>query len=320
MFRIWTGIILLFGIPVAGISAHDDFDGAAEQQERQEFLTTTVSEFTIHTGIEGSAQPRLGEQAALSYTNPVRSSRTDGAIYFWLQGKRPVAAAAVSIRAGGKVMREFATLSDESLQMKKRGDQVVWAPKKRDAFPLQPAPAVGASPPLRLTQMRALARRFTVSLAKGNPVFARLMPQPIHRNDDADSGLLDGAVFVFAEGTDPEILLVIEATQSSEQDQAKWQFSVARMTSVKVDVRVPSAAEHRRVDDAIRGLAPRLPGAELDVVFHGEQLQDAREILFYTPGLRTANPELQCMGFRVESGDQGERSSGQDYICPLPER
>ncbi|NDL58894.1 M20/M25/M40 family metallo-hydrolase [Phytoactinopolyspora sp. XMNu-373] len=42
--------------------------------------------------------------------------------------------------------------------------------------------------------------------------------------------------------------------------------TVPAEASVKVDVRVPSVAEHRRVDAAIRGLTPRLAGAGLDVV------------------------------------------------------
>ena len=41
------------------------------------------------------------------------------------------------------------------------------------------------------------------------------MPQPLLRYAAPDSGVIDGAVFAFAEATDPEALLILEARRGS---------------------------------------------------------------------------------------------------------
>ena len=62
--------------------------------------------------------------------------------------------------------------------------------------------------------MRSIARRFTGKITNGSDTTTlTLIPQPLLRYDAPDDGVIDGAVFSFAMGTDPEILLVIEAKQ-----------------------------------------------------------------------------------------------------------
>lgn len=92
--------------------------------------------------------------------------------------------------------------------------------------------------PARLRQMRGLAREFTARLVppQRNPIPLRLLSSPLYRYpDNQSSELIDGAIFVFAQGTDPEVLLVIEAVNSSS-GEPKWQFGCARMTIVPLEV------------------------------------------------------------------------------------
>ena len=91
------------------------------------------------------------------------------------------------------------------------------------------APPPGESPRERLRQMRALARRFRVvgSLPPETREELRLLPQPVLRYSDAEAGQLDGAVFLFCHGTNPETLLVIEAHQEGKKT-AIWQYGLAR--------------------------------------------------------------------------------------------
>jgi hypothetical protein len=69
-----------------------------------------------------------------------------------------------------------------------------------------------------------------------------LRTQPIDRYENRDEGIVDGAAFVFAYGTNPELLLLLEC------DASGWQFGLARMswaeTVVELDGVVVKTFEH----------------------------------------------------------------------------
>ena len=116
------------------------------------------------------------------------------------------------------VMHEFHSLAPEPLHGDKRG--AGWMPQESGLKfePIPDAPEPAATPSRRLTQMRDLARRFTAQVGRGGVRSEmRLLPQPIYRSEVADptAPVGDGAVFTFvwSAGTDPEVLLVIEARQ-----------------------------------------------------------------------------------------------------------
>ena len=59
----------------------------------------------------------------------------------------------------------------------------------------------------------------------------RLLPQPLFRYGSEDSEVVDGALYAFVQGTDPEVILRLEARQTD--DGPEWQYALARMNSVK---------------------------------------------------------------------------------------
>jgi hypothetical protein len=59
--------------------------------------------------------------------------------------------------------------------------------------------------------------------------------QPVHRYSDPKRELHDGAAFLLAHGTNPEIVLQIEAVGKS-LDVARWQYSLARLGSAELHV------------------------------------------------------------------------------------
>ncbi|OYV96418.1 MAG: hypothetical protein B7Z73_00740 [Planctomycetia bacterium 21-64-5] len=95
-----------------------------------------------------------------------------------------------------------------------------------------------ANRPGRLRQLKSLARRFT-AYEVGDPDRARfelrLLVQPVHRYDDADHALQDGAAFIFAHGTNPELVLLIEALGTAV-DQAHWHYSAFPSSSAELHV------------------------------------------------------------------------------------
>ncbi|MCG8649194.1 MAG: hypothetical protein MI861_05140, partial [Pirellulales bacterium] len=88
-------------------------------------------------------------------------------------------------------------------------------------------------PNRRLAQMRGLARRFKASyppgIGDGQGSF-RLLAQPVYRYNSKSHNIIDGAVFTFVMGTDPELILVIEAVESGKGQQ--WRFAAAPLTNL----------------------------------------------------------------------------------------
>jgi hypothetical protein len=135
-----------------------------------------------------------------------------------------------------RLMLEFVSFTTDKFELKSEKDPTVWradgtAPEFA-ALPGAPRPAT--SEKLRLIQLRNLARRFTASEKHlGEFASLRLLPQPIDRYDDAKHGILDGAAFVFAYGTNPEVAMLIEC----EKDN--WRYALMRMswaeTIIKLD-------------------------------------------------------------------------------------
>ena len=81
--------------------------------------------------------------------------------------------------------------------------------------------------------MRALAKDFRATMIdyrrneRGEQQQLRLLPQPIYRYPGTNPNVLDGSVFTFVLGTDPEIFLLIEARR--ENGAARWKYALARM-------------------------------------------------------------------------------------------
>jgi len=121
--------------------------------------------------------------------------------------------------------------------------QIRWAPREGGialaAIPGAPTPA--ADPAGRLLQIKELTRRFSAREFHLQEIPLRLLPRPIDRYADPASGLVDGGIFVFANGTNPEDLLLIEA-HGPDPGSATWQYAVARLSlaesSVSLDQKV----------------------------------------------------------------------------------
>ena len=87
--------------------------------------------------------------------------------------------------------------------------------------------------------MKKLAREFSahgLDMAEKR-VDMRLLPTPLYRYPEARTGVTDGAIFAFVAttGTDPEILLLIEARE--EKGEARWEFACGRFSDKSLSVR-----------------------------------------------------------------------------------
>lgn len=100
--------------------------------------------------------------------------------------------------------------------------------------PVPGTPTPADSPAQRGTQGRGLARNFSGrSLSDaGESWELRLLPRPLYRYEGPD--VIEGAVFalVSTAGTDPEILLLLEARKTPEGP--RWLFAAARFSDMNL--------------------------------------------------------------------------------------
>jgi hypothetical protein len=99
------------------------------------------------------------------------------------------------------------------------------------------APTVSLQPAMRLRQMKEISRRFQAHefWDPDNSRFElRLLVQPVHRYADESQSVIDGAVFVLAHDTNPEILVQLEA--HGDSSDARWKVSFSRLGSAELHV------------------------------------------------------------------------------------
>src|SRR5215210_4623272 len=94
--------------------------------------------------------------------------------------------------------------------------------------------------------MRSLAERFRVTMTgwkadRSDREEMRLLSRPIYRYELTDGKaahpeLVDGAVFAFVQGTDPEAVLLLEAVRRG--DRTGWQYAFGRATAGGLEARL----------------------------------------------------------------------------------
>lgn len=123
-------------------------------------------------------------------------------------------------------------------------------------FPEAPEPADTA--PKRLRQIKELSHRFAAHEfwdPDNQRSELRLLTQPVHQYDDAQAGILDGALFIISHGTNPEIVLAIEAVRDNDRSFATWRYALMRLSHAELRV---------RLDDREVWRQPRLEGRFFD--------------------------------------------------------
>lgn len=193
---------------------------------------------------DAEAKVGLKAQVVLRWQNTVRVNTGAALLAIWTDRGRPEAMATI-FQTGDQICHEMGSLSRSKKMVVRDKTRVVWSPGKaglefRD-IPDAPAPAQGQA--ARLRQMKSLAGRFTARLrpldtSAGTPEVLRLLPRPLYRYELADSpgtqpNLRDGGMFAFVMGTDPEVVLLLEAVE--RDDKLVWQYAFARATAYAVE-------------------------------------------------------------------------------------
>jgi hypothetical protein len=208
-----------------------------EKAARMEHMKRAAKSYDIALASDAAKKLILLEEPLLRFDDHV-TGVVDGTLFVWTLEDRPAATASVWIRNTGHEFHEFQSLAAGALTASNQG-QAKWTPAQPG---IERRPAPHAQPPAaaavrRLNQMRAIAREYSASVTglDEDQQVLRLLPQPVYRYGRPDGAVADGALFAYCKGTNPEVLLLVEAVKDGKELQ--WQYAFARMSSRRCEVR-----------------------------------------------------------------------------------
>jgi hypothetical protein len=210
----------------------------------QAYFRRMASHYDMRLQSDPPRALRALDQPIMKWSQPVRGG-DDGAVFLWLDGTRPAAIGSMFIwpaQDGSQgVTHELHSLADGALiatwnnrRWTPPGPGVVW----RDV-PEAPVPA--GTERGRQQQLKALARRFTAhSRNRGGDAWTlRLLPRPLYEYGADEKEVLTGAVYGLVEGTDLEIVLLVEARR--DDGRGGWRYAAARMSDLKLTLLLDDA-------------------------------------------------------------------------------
>lgn len=188
----------------------------------------------------GDEEVKLYPRPLLTYGDSARSNK-EGTLWAFGDTGRPLAL--LELYQGNETNTRWThavTLTGNLTVTMKTPVASVWKPA---ATQIEPVAFAGAEPPLdreqrRLRQIKELSRKFTAHEfwdPENSRFEMRLLAQPVHRYSDAEAGIHDGAVFILAHGTNPEVIVLIEALGKT-LETARWHYSLARLGSAELHV------------------------------------------------------------------------------------
>jgi hypothetical protein len=219
------------------IRADEPADGEARAAEVLAIAREEAKTYTFRPEGPGEAEAfALHPEPVLQWSNPIAGALY-GNVYLWTAHGRPEVVASIHKWYSPQRLleHEFLSLSLGTFVGERNGVPV-WNPGRPgvELKPLPDAPVPAGTPAQRLRQMRDLSKEFAARQTNRNGIDRdlRLLTQPLYRyeSEKTEGDLIDGALFTFALGTDPQAMLVLEARRVD--GAPLWQYSLVRMNSV----------------------------------------------------------------------------------------
>jgi hypothetical protein len=258
----WLPVALLLGFAttICAQPARDEDDAAS--RKRLAFMEQAIGSFTTSSDqIKDAAHLKIVSKPILRYSDPTRGTTAENVLVdatVWRLGEtgRPTGLVTLEIyrttAEAGILAYEFASLSEARFSLvHKRNRAIAWdaTGSALTRKPLEGGTVPAKTAPGRLTQMRQLARRFTVHETLNDQVIeCRLLAQPIDRYQSEKDEIEDGAIFAFANGTNPEIGLTLECGKDG------WIYGTVRLSAADVTVKLDGreVARYAKINSAKR--------------------------------------------------------------------
>jgi len=239
MRRTLASLLVILGFfAVQSASAQDDGPKSSPEQ-RLMFARAAARDYRFQmNGKSGKTQVTLQPEPLLRWNNQV-IREDDGMLFLWTAGdKGPPVAAAQFFVVQSDWHHEFQSLSQTGFNARSGGEGAEnwsWQPT-RPGLELVRADGIDSvadSATQRLRQMKTIAERFTTAVDPSgkfdNPEQLRLLTKEVYRYSAPDREIADGALFAFVQGTNPEILITIEAF-GADPETRYWRYGFARMS------------------------------------------------------------------------------------------
>jgi hypothetical protein len=164
----------------------------------------------------------------------------DGTVWMWGRAGRPIAVMELYKKIHGTPGWIMAMASLSTGRVGLEGPAWLWAPDKPglEMKPHPQSPAPSLRPPARLRQIKDMAARYSAHEfwdPNNQRSELRLIPKPVCRYNDPGAEVVDGAIFLFCHGTNPEVVLLIEALGKNGSPSA-WQYGLQRLGHAEMHV------------------------------------------------------------------------------------
>jgi hypothetical protein len=240
--RTFSAVLLL--LAASGAQPPAPPDAPPEPAKLSEEIEQSVRWYDV---LPGEGTEPLTPIPVIRWRNVARGQQGEAMMVVWPHNGRPVAMASI-YPWQGYLVHEFDSLSRGSKLTAREQGRVIWSPASAGVefkeVPNAPKPA--ASPAERLRQMKAIAAEFKATMTgwsadNSDGEELRLLPRPLYRYDltsakAPEPPLVDGGLFAYVQGTDPEVVLILEAVGTA--DKADWQYAFARATAGGLEVKL----------------------------------------------------------------------------------
>jgi hypothetical protein len=258
-------------------TSQEDEEPRRKSSARLEAMRRLAQDVKVCEITDGKPGPPLAlrPEPLLRYSIPA-GNLIDGTLWRWGERGRPSAVLKLGLRGPSRGQRfwnfNVTALAPKPIDVE-FSDGRRWSSRPPGELRLRSvpdAPGPASSAAQRLTQVRAIARRFSISLEgpKARRAQQRLT-QPLDRYSDPEAGLLDGVLFAFVGATNPTVLLILEAWSEGEGNHT-WRYAFAavqcrrdgpprRETGLERALGQPTG-EYRVVHGSTHAHGPRGPG------------------------------------------------------------
>jgi hypothetical protein len=217
------------------VAAQSDEIEKERAAEALELCRSGAKEYRLFLDDGRKTELELKTEPVLRWSNPSVGS-IHGLVFIWTNRGRPAAIASIFkwFEPLNSMAFEVHSLSEGSL-LGNLGQRPVWNSSGPgvEFKPIEGGPRAAETVSARLTQMRNMSKDFTVEKTdrdNDSQQRMRLLTQPILRYQSAAEQVVDGAIFAFVQGTDPEVFLLLEARE--REGGTAWYYALARMNSV----------------------------------------------------------------------------------------